>query len=271
MTSRYAKCWLHHGIYGTERKVKDKSQAHCSARESLMTQSSWKPRSFRETRCDVCTEARSKCKATSCDSFVSRDRSFRETWCDVFMSRCLQICWTGKCWEITSWWKQGSFAWIKQDLNELMRQEHQGASSWQLYRRTSATSLCSKIGIGGRPSRIYWVSTRASKTTRRMNYNGKSSSKNSDKKYPWDGKKEESSRITSWRILSTKIERRSWNKYRSSLHKYDKWKSKRILNYSGEFQEVESNYSGGLSYVSSQQAVSLDTCSTSRTTGKRFW
>ena len=44
-------------------------------------------RSFRETRCDVCTEARSKCKATSSlslwtrklvDRFVSRDRSFRE-------------------------------------------------------------------------------------------------------------------------------------------------------------------------------------------------
>ena len=76
--------------------------------------------SFRETRCDVCTEARSKCKATSSlslrtrkldDSVVPRDQSFRETWCDVSISRCLQICWPGKCWEITSWWKQGSFAW----------------------------------------------------------------------------------------------------------------------------------------------------------------
>ena len=47
--------------------------------------------------------------------------------------------------------------------------------------------------------------------------------------------------------------------YRSSLHKYDKCKSKRILNYSGEFQEVESNYSGGFFYVSSQQAVAFDT------------
>ena len=76
-------------------------------------------------------------------------------------------------------------------------------------------------------------------------------------------KKEQSSRITSWRILCTKIERRSWNKYRSSLQKDDKCKSKRILNYSDEFQEVESNYSGGLSYVSSQPAVPLDTWNTS--------
>ena len=35
---------------------------------------------------------------------------YEETWCDVSMSRCLQICLPGKCWEITSWWKQGSFA-----------------------------------------------------------------------------------------------------------------------------------------------------------------
>ena len=76
-------------------------------------------RSFRETRCEVCTEARSKSKATSSlslrtrklvDRFVPRDQSLRETWCDVSMSRCLQICWPGNCWEITSWWKQGSFA-----------------------------------------------------------------------------------------------------------------------------------------------------------------
>ena len=38
---------------------------------------------------------------------------YEETWCDVSMSRCLQICWPGKCWEITSWWKQGSFAWSR--------------------------------------------------------------------------------------------------------------------------------------------------------------
>ena len=82
--------------------------------------------------------------------------------------------------------------------------------SRQLYRRTSASSLCSKIGIGGRTTRKYWVSTRANKTTRRINCDGKSSSKNSDKKDPWDGTKRAQG-ITSWRILSAKIERRSWN------------------------------------------------------------
>ena len=30
---------------------------------------------------------------------------YEETWCDVSMSRCLQIYWPGKCWEITSSWK----------------------------------------------------------------------------------------------------------------------------------------------------------------------
>ena len=51
--------------------------------------------------------------------------------------------------------------------------------------------------------------------------------------------------------------------YRSSLHKDDKCKSKRILHYSGEFQEVESNYSGGLFHVSSQPAAPPDTWNTS--------
>ena len=61
--------------------------------------------------------------------------------------------------------------------------------SQQLYRWTSARSLCSKIGIGERPWRKYWVSTRAFKTARRINYNGKSCSKNLEKKCLWDGKK----------------------------------------------------------------------------------
>ena len=60
---------------------------------------------------------------------------------------------------------------------------------------------------------------------------------------------------------------KNWEKvmqqYWSSLHKYDKCKSKGILNCSCEFQEIESHYSGGLSYVSSQPSVPLDTWNTS--------
>ena len=134
--------------------------------------------------------------------------------------------------------------------------------SRQLYRRTSASSLCSKIGIGGRPSRIYWVSTRASKTTRRINFHGKSFRKTQIKNIH---EMEKNTKLNNYELKNSQY--KNWEKvmkqYRSSLHKYDKWRSKRILNYSGEFQEVESNYSEGLFYVSSQQAVPFDTWNTS--------
>ena len=62
------------------------------------------------------------------DRVVSRDRSFREFWCDVFMSRCLQICWPSKWLGNHFLMETRIICLIKQDLNELVRQEHQVGS-----------------------------------------------------------------------------------------------------------------------------------------------
>ena len=47
----------------------------------------------------------------------------------------------------------------------------------KFYRWASATSLCSTIGIGGRPSRTHWISKRTISTTRRIICEGKSASR----------------------------------------------------------------------------------------------
>ena len=62
---------------------------------------------------------------------------------------------------------------------------------------------------------------------------GKSSSRYSNTEFSRDGRNEVSSRITSQRILCTEMKRKSWDSTK-------------------EFQEVESNHSGRLSYVPSQ-------------------
>ena len=97
MTSRYEKCWLQHCFNGTERKVKDKSQAHCSERESLMP-------------------------------VFLESRSFRETWCDVSMSRCVSDLQTRQVLGNHFLMETRIICLIKQDLYELMRQENQVGS-----------------------------------------------------------------------------------------------------------------------------------------------
>ena len=55
------------------------------------------------------------------------------------------------------------------------------------------------------------IPMRTSATTRRISYERKSYSRYSGSRYAWDGKNEESSRITCWQILQTEVERKSWN------------------------------------------------------------
>ena len=89
-----------------------------------------------------------------------------------------------------------------------------GTSSWipqYLYQRASATSLCSKIRITGRITRTYWNSTRTSTTTRRISYEENDSPRYSNPKYTRNVRNEESSRTASWRSLSAKIKRKSWD------------------------------------------------------------
>ena len=129
-----------------------------------------------------------------------------------------------------------------------------GISQW-LYQWATATSLCSKIGITGRSTRIHWISTRTSSSTRRIIYEGKGSPRYSNPKHARNGRNEESSRTTSWRSLSAKLRgnHETIQKLTSQLQQMQEQMNS--MNDSGEFQEVESNYSGRLFCVSCQPAM----------------
>ena len=79
-------------------------------------------------------------------------------------------------------------------------------------------------------------------------YEGKSASRNSDTEFSRDAGNEESSRITSRHILYETIRRLT-----SQLQEMQE--QMKSLNDSGDFQEVDSNHSGRLSYVPSQPAA----------------
>ena len=105
------------------------------------------------------------------------------------------------------------------------------------------------------------LSKRASTSSRRIIYERKSTSRKSDQKYARGGRNEESSRITSRRILSTK--NCQYKKLTESHDMIQRLTSQiqklqermNCLSDSGEFQEVESNYSFKSSHVPSQPAV----------------
>ena len=84
---------------------------------------------------------------------------------------------------------------------------------------------------------------------------GKTSSKYSNTKYSWIGWGEESSRTTSWRILSTEKRESHDAIQRLTSQLQSVQEQMNSMNDSGEFPEVESNHSGRLSHVPSQPEV----------------
>ena len=81
-------------------------------------------------------------------------------------------------------------------------------------------------------------------------------SRYSDQKCTRNGRCEESSRTTSWRILRTQNGGKIMRQYESSLLSVQEMQEQmNSMNDWGEFQEVESNHSGWLSHVSSQPAM----------------
>ena len=154
----------------------------------------------------------------------------RETWCIVFRKR--QKEWTGKpvsrlvC--ILFF-----FFWFADPAN--IGKSHLDGSLWnrfveslkQLYWWASATSLCSKIGIGGR-QRIPWISTRKVRL-KRISYERKSSFETL--------RFEVCTRWEKWRELlnyeSTNSLYKTWEKvmkrYTGSLHKCRNCKNRWIL------------------------------------------
>ena len=121
------------------------------------------------------------------------------------------------------------------------------------------------------PMTEYWVSTTASKTTRRINFYGKSSSKNLDKKYPWNGKNNRAQELGVEEFSVQKLREGHETNAEAHFKKTINARANELWIIQMNFQEVESYYSGGLSYVSSQPAVPLDTWNTSGQQGKRFW
>ena len=99
---------------------------------------------------------------------------------------------------------------LNQARFELMKQEHQVGSQW-LYQWASATSLCSNIGTTRRTTRIYWISTRTSSSTRRTILKEEVLQDTQIRSMHEMGEMEECPRITSWRSLSAKIRRKPWN------------------------------------------------------------
>ena len=96
-------------------------------------------------------------------------------------------------------------------------------------------------------------------TTRRVGHEGKSASRDSATEFTRDGRNEESSRITSRRILCSNNLRESHEtRQRLTLQMQEMEEQMNSMNDSGKFQEVESNHRGRLSYVPSQPAASRD-------------
>ena len=123
-------------------------------------------------------------------------------------------------------------------------------SQW-LYQWVSATNLCSKIGTTGRSTRISWISTKTSSSTRRIIDEGKGSPRYSNPKYARTGRNEKSSRTTSWWGLSAKIQRKSWDNTKAHFSVARNARTDEFYEWLRKF----ANYSGRLSYVSSQPAM----------------
>ena len=170
---------------------------------------------------------------------------------------------------------------LSQARSELVKQEHQVGSLKRLFQWASATSLFSKIGITGRTTRKNWISTRTSSSTRKLSLK---------EKVLRDTQIGGMHEMEKWRELKnyelTKSQCQNWEKIMSQYTSSLLWCGKQVNSMydSGEFQDVESNYSGTLSHVSSQPAVipssrsmlsrdrrlPLDTWNTSGITGKFF-
>ena len=89
----------------------------------------------------------------------------------------------------------------------------------------------------------------------KKNHEGKSSPRYSDPKNAWNGRSEESSRTTFFRILSSKIKRISRDNTEAHFSLPRNVGTNDFMKDTGEFHEVESYKSERMSLVSSQLAM----------------
>ena len=103
--------------------------------------------------------------------------------------------------------------------SELMKQECEVVSLNTCISKFQQQSCAQRLELEDAHLRTCRIS-RASTTTRRIGHERENTSRYSDWKYSRNGRIEESSGITSWRILCTTIERKVMIWFRSSLHRY---------------------------------------------------
>ena len=95
--------------------------------------------------------------------------------------------------------------------SELMKQEHKVKSHNNCIVELQQQAYAQRLDLEN--AHHGYVETRREQVRlqEELVMKGKSTSRNSNTKYSWIGINEESSRTTSWRILCTEVERKSWN------------------------------------------------------------
>ena len=188
-TNNYVRCWLHHCFLRSEKQaliLLENKEFQGNMMQCFHATVNRVPRrSYQET------EATNRETSSRVVFILFLDMRTRQMWGDLFLKVTRIICLM----------KQGLIWW-----NRNLKWNLSTAVSMSL-----ATSLCSKIGITGRKTPISWISTTTSSSTRIIIDERKSASRYSDTEYSRDGRNEESSRITSRRILCTEVERKSWD------------------------------------------------------------
>ena len=110
-----------------------------------------------------------------------------------------------------------------------------------------------KQGTAGCTKRICWISSRTISIARGIATKGESSSRYIDSKYARNGKDEESACTTSWWDLDSKKLRENQETIQQLTSQLQQWQEQmNSVNSSWEFQDIESNYGGRLSHVSTQ-------------------
>ena len=100
---------------------------------------------------------------------------------------------------------------LNQARSELMKQEHQVGSHNSCIDEFLQQAYAHRLELEDAHHGFFEIAKRTITPARRINYEGKALRETPDTKFSRDGRNEESSRITSRRILRTKIERKSWD------------------------------------------------------------
>ena len=179
-TNKFVLCWLHHGIYRSEKQVR-----------TITNISLWK----RRIAVNFIWKSELHLRRETCGMALISEK--------IGTSRIVE---RATCWCFQDWWIGFQCRWPS-DCCKISS----CGSSLQLYQWVSTTSLCSTTGFGEHLSRICWISTRTSSNRRRIKNERKSSSRNSNSKHAREGRNDESSWTTRWRIHCTEVEWKSWN------------------------------------------------------------